>query len=54
MGTAHSLNWVPFIIYDNNAKYTIKESNFGLANVAPTVASIFYLKEPKCWEESMI
>ena len=51
--TAHSLNQVPFIIYDKNTKYTIKEGNFGLANVAPTIASIFGLKAPDCWEESM-
>ncbi len=52
--TAHSLNQVPFIIYDKNTKYTIKEGNFGLANVAPTIASIFGLTTPECWEESMI
>ena len=52
--TAHSLNQVPFIIYDKNTTYTIKEGNFGLANVAPTVAAIFGLKAPECWEESMI
>jgi len=52
--TAHSLNQVPFIIYDKNTKYTIKDGNFGLANVAPTIASIFSLTVPDCWEESMI
>ena len=52
--TAHSLNQVPFIIYDKNTKYTLKEGNFGLANVAPTIASIFGLKTPDCWEDSMI
>ncbi len=52
--TAHSLNQVPFIIYDKNTTYTIKDGNFGLANVAPTVAKIFGLKAPECWEDSMI
>lgn len=52
--TAHSLNKVPFIIYDSNENYTIKEGAFGLANVAPTVADIFGLEKPSCWEESMI
>ncbi len=52
--TAHSLNQVPFIIYDKNTTYTIKEGNFGLANVAPTIAAIFGLNAPECWEESMI
>ncbi len=52
--TAHSLNRVPFIIYDKNTSYKIKEGEFGLANVAPTVAAIFGLKAPDCWEESII
>lgn len=52
--TAHSLNQVPFIIYDKNTAYEIKEGAFGLANVAPTVAAIFGLEAPACWEESMI
>lgn len=54
MRTAHSLNQVPFIIYDKNTAYEIKEGAFGLANVAPTVATIFGLEAPACWEESMI
>lgn len=52
--TAHSLNPVPFIIYDPNTQYTIKEGEYGLANVAPTVAAIFGLEAPQCWEASMI
>lgn len=52
--TAHSLNQVPFIIYDKNTAYAMKEGVFGLANVAPTVAAIFGLEAPKSWEESMI
>lgn len=52
--TAHSLNAVPFIIYDKKNTYTIKNGEYGLANVAPTVATIFGLKAPECWEESMI
>ena len=52
--TAHSLNPVPFIIYDKDANYTIKEGNFGLANVAPTVVAMMGLTAPECWEESMI
>ena len=38
--TSHTLNPVPFIIYDNyySDKYTVKEDNgtFGLSNVAAT------------------
>ena len=55
--TAHSLNRVPFIIYDKNETYVIKDAEstkYGLANVAPTVASLLGVKAPDCWEESMI
>lgn len=52
--TAHSLNQVPFIIYDKNTTYSIKDGEYGLANVAPTVAAIFGLTPPPSWEESMI
>ena len=52
--TAHSLNQVPFIIYDKNTRYEIKEGAYGLANVAPTIATIFGLTAPESWEKSMI
>ena len=52
--TAHSLNPVPFIIYDKDKTYTVKEGNFGLANVAPTVVKMMGLTAPDCWEDSMI
>ena len=52
--TAHSLNAVPFIIYDKDKTWTVKEGNFGLANVAPTVVKMMGLEAPACWEESMI
>ncbi len=52
--TAHSLNPVPFIIYDPNKTYAIKDGAFGLANVAPTVVKMMGLTAPACWEESMI
>ena len=52
--TAHSLNPVPFIIYDPDKTYTIKEGPFGLANVAPTVVKMMGLTAPACWEKSMI
>lgn len=50
--TAHSLNPVPFVILDKN--YTIKDGEYGLANVAPTAAKMFGLTAPDCWEDSMI
>ncbi len=53
--TAHSLNPVPFIIYDTETEYEIIPSDkYGLANIAPTVAKMFGLKAPDCWEASMI
>ncbi len=52
--TAHSLNQVPFIIYDKDTRYKIKEGEYGLANVAPTIATLFGLEAPDCWEESMV
>ena len=52
--TAHSLNPVPFIIYDKDTKWTVKEGAYGLANVAPTVVKMMGLTAPACWEESMV
>ena len=52
--TAHSLNPVPFIVYDPGVEHTLKEGKFGLANVAPTVATLLGLTPPACWEESML
>ena len=52
--TAHSLNPVPFIIYDTDKTWTVKDGAFGLANVAPTVVKMLGLTAPDCWEESMI
>ena len=52
--TAHSLNPVPFIIYDKDTKWEVKEGAFGLANVAPTVVKMMGLTAPECWEESMV
>ena len=52
--TAHSLNPVPFIIYDKDNDWSIKEGAYGLANVAPTVVKMMGLTAPDCWEDSMI
>jgi len=52
--TAHSLNPVPFIIYDKDNDWTILEGSYGLANVAPTVVKMMGLTAPDCWEESMV
>lgn len=50
--TAHSLNPVPFIIYGRDVK--IKDGDLGLANVAPTIATLMGIKYPDSWNESMI
>ena len=52
--TAHSLNPVPFIIYDKDHEWAIKEGAYGLANVAPTVVKMMGLEAPECWEASMV
>ena len=52
--TAHSLNPVPFIIYDPDTKFEIKDGNYGLANVAPTIVKMMDIEAPACWEASMI
>lgn len=50
--TSHTLNPVPFIIY--NADVAFKDGEFGLANVASTVTELLGLEAPAKWEESML
>ncbi len=56
--TSHTLNRVPFIIYDNNYtnSYTVKadEGKFGLSNVAATAVNFLGYDAPSMWDESMI
>ena len=52
--TAHSLNPVPFIIYDTDKTWNILPGNYGLANVAPTIVKMLGLTAPDCWEASMV
>ena len=52
--TAHSLNKVPFIIVDDDNTYELEDGEFGLANVAPTVAKIMNLQIPSSWEKPII
>ncbi len=58
--TSHTLNPVPFIVYDNfySDAYTVKESGknggFGLANVAATAVTLLGYEAPDMWEESII
>ena len=56
--TSHTLNRVPFIIYDNcySDRYTVKadEGKFGLSNVAATAVNFLGYEAPSMWDESMI
>ena len=56
--TSHTLNPVPFIIYDNFTadKYSVKaqSDSFGLSNVAATTVNMLGYEAPQIWDESMI
>ena len=55
--TSHTLNPVPFIIYDNFYRdhYDVKaDGAFGLSNVAATTVNLLGYDAPKMWNESMI
>jgi 2,3-bisphosphoglycerate-independent phosphoglycerate mutase len=52
--TSHTLNPVPFIIYDKKQKHEIKKESFGLANVAATITTLLGISHPDCWENSII
>ena len=52
--TAHSLNPVPFILYDPEQRHVFREGSFGLANVAPTLLKLMDLEAPACWQPCMI
>ena len=56
--TSHTLNPVPFIIYDNftQDKYKVKlgREDFGLSAVAATTVNMLGYEAPDVWDESMI
>lgn len=54
--TSHTLNKVPMILYDNSRQdtYTLKNGEFGLANIAATAVNLLGYEAPEVWEESMI
>ena len=56
--TSHTLNPVPFIIYDNYTKdgYKVKlgRDDFGLSSVAATTVNMLGFEAPEIWDESMI
>ena len=52
--TSHTLNPVPFIVYDPTAEHELKDGNFGLSNVAATVTQLLGVETPSMWDESML
>ena len=50
--TTHTLNKVPFIIY--NADVEVKDGQFGLSNVAATVVKLMGLEPLPMWNEAII
>ena len=56
--TSHTLNPVPFIIYDNftKDKYTVKlgRRDLGLSSVAATTVNMLGFEAPEIWDESLI
>ncbi|MBO5907678.1 MAG: 2,3-bisphosphoglycerate-independent phosphoglycerate mutase [Clostridia bacterium] len=56
--TSHTLNPVPFIIYDNTTagEYEIKlgRRDFGLSSVAATTVNLLGYEAPEIWDESMV
>jgi len=55
--TAHTLNPVPCIFYDNtenSGKYKVKDGKFGLSNIAASVVYLMNIAKPESWDESII
>ena len=56
--TSHTLNPVPFIVYDNFTadRYTVKtgRTDLGLSSVAATTVNMLGYEAPEIWDESMI
>ena len=56
--TSHTLNPVPFIVYDNFTadRYTVKtdRKDFGLSNVAATTVNLLGYEAPEIWDESIV
>ena len=56
--TSHTLNPVPFIIYDNftsdSYKVKLDRDDFGLSAVAATTVNMLGYEAPDIWDESMI
>ena len=53
--TSHTINPVPFIIYGNDINnIKIKDGDFGLANLAATITTMFGIEKNNNWLESIV
>ncbi len=55
--TSHTLNPVPFILYDNQTKGKldlIRGNDFGLSNVASTIVNLLGFEPPEMWDASTL
>ena len=56
--TSHTLNPVPFIVYDNftAGEYDVKlgRTDLGLSSVAATTVNMLGYEAPDIWDESLI
>ncbi|MGZ8216320.1 2,3-bisphosphoglycerate-independent phosphoglycerate mutase [Methylomagnum sp.] len=54
--TAHTLNPVPFILYDNqtNGAASIDENHFGLSNLASTIVNLLGYEAPTVWDRGIL
>ena len=55
--TSHTLNPVPFILYDNQTKGAldlVRGNQFGLSNVASTIVNLLGYEAPEMWDQTML
>jgi 2,3-bisphosphoglycerate-independent phosphoglycerate mutase len=54
--TAHTLNPVPFIFYDNQTQGAIEiaENHFGLSNLATTIVNLLGYEAPTVWDRGVL
>ena len=52
--TSHSLNRVPFIVWDGAERHDLVPGDYGLANIAATLTELMGLPVPPQWEKSML
>jgi 2,3-bisphosphoglycerate-independent phosphoglycerate mutase len=54
--TSHTLNPVPFILYDNQTggALSLKERDFGLSSIAATTFNLLGYQKPSMWDPSLL